>query len=318
MKTPRKPLLDFCKVTDEESVKHFRFLKNDIIRLAENFQLPEFVICNNGTKAERLEAMCIVLKRLAYPCRWTDLLSTFGRTEPELSLIFNETVRHIYTNFSHLLEDLNQPWLEVDNMNKFAEAVHAKGAALTGCIGFIDGTLRPCSRPSEHQEMIYSGHKRCHGLKFQGVMAPNGLFMTLHGPFEGKRHDITVLSRSGLLPELEQHLAGHNMGLYGDAAYQLHPNLTCPFKGNLTQLQEQFNESMSSMRQCVEWGFCKVLQQFSFVDFKKNLKLHLQPIGMYYTIATLLTNCHTCLYRSQTSDYFGVAPPTLENYLNRQ
>lgn len=35
----------------------------------------------------------------------------------------------------------------------------------------------------------------------------------------------------------------------------------------------------------------------------------------YYKVGTLLTNCHTCLYGSQISDYFKCNPPRQEEYL---
>lgn len=62
----------------------------------------------------------------------------------------------------------------------------------------------------------------------------------------------------------------------------------------------------------VEWGFGKICQTFAFLDFKKNLKLLLQPIGRYYLVAAILINCHTCLYGSQTSIYFDLDPPSIE------
>ena len=36
-----------------------------------------------------MEALLILLRRLAYPNRWCELVSLFGRAEPELSIIFN-------------------------------------------------------------------------------------------------------------------------------------------------------------------------------------------------------------------------------------
>ena len=74
---------------------------------------------------------------------------------------------------------------------------------------------------------------------------------------------------------------------------------------------------MSNVRECVEWGFGKVSTLFAFTDFKKNLKVGLQPVDKYYSVATILTNCHTCFYGSQTSDYFGLESPTIEEYLNK-
>ena len=43
-----------------------------------------------------------------------------------------------------------------------------------------------------------------------------------------------------------------------------------------------------------------------------------QPIGKYYLVAAVLAtcNCHTCLYGSQTSTFFGLDPPELEDYLS--
>lgn len=83
----------------------------------------------------------------------------------------------------------------------------------------------------------------------------------------------------------------------------------------LTAEQQQFNKSMSSVRESVEWVFGNIITNFAFLDFKKNLQLLLQPVGKYYLVGTIFTNCHTCLYGSQTSDYFNVQPPELEDYL---
>ena len=93
--------------------------------------------------------------------------------------------------------------------------------------------------------------------------------------------------------------------------------LISPFgRGQLTQPQIEFNKSMSAVRIAVEWNFGKVTQLFAFLDFKKNLKILLQPVGKYYFVGVLLANCHTCLYGSQTSSYFNVHPPSLEMYLS--
>ena len=53
---------------------------------------------------------------------------------------------------------------------------------LRNCFGFVDGTVRPISRPDENQRVVYNGHKRVHGLKFQSVVIPNGLIAHLYGP----------------------------------------------------------------------------------------------------------------------------------------
>ena len=72
---------------------------------------------------------------------------------------------------------------------------------------------------------------------------------------------------------------------------------------------------MSTIRESVEWGFNKIVQLFGYLDFKKNLKIGMQPVGKYYKVAAILTNCHTCLYGSQTSTFFNCPPPLLEEYI---
>ena len=60
-------------------------------------------------------------------------------------------------------------------------------------------------------------------MKFQSMVIPNGLIANLAGPFEGKRHDSTMLYQSGLLPQLQQHAFydGTPLCLYEEPAYPL-------------------------------------------------------------------------------------------------
>lgn len=147
------------------------------------------------------------------------------------------------------------------------------------------------------------------------------MIANLFGPIEGRRHDAFMLGVSGLLPQLERITKpnGEPYVLYGDPAYGMSAHVISPFKGaHLTQLQKQFNRQMSDVRVSVEWGFGKIIQYFSYLDFRKNLKVLLQPVAKYYTVGTLLTSCHTCLYGSTTSSFFDLEPPTLEEYLGNR
>lgn len=57
--------------------------------------------------------------------------------------------------------------------------------------------------------MLDNGHKRVHALKFQSVIAPNGMIANLYGPVEGQRHDAGMLRMSGLLTELNHYVYIH-------------------------------------------------------------------------------------------------------------
>ena len=115
----------------------------------------------------------------------------------------------------------------------------------------------------------------------------------MFGPIEGKRHDAFMLGVSGLAEKLGrfQRPNGEPCIIYGDRAYGLTRNILAPFRGvRLTDDQQEFNSRMSKLRVSVEWGFDKICLLFAFLDFKKNLKILLQPIGKYYLVAAVLAN----------------------------
>lgn len=148
-----------------------------------------------------------------------------------------------------------------------------------------------------------------HIISFQSVVCPNGIIANLFGLIAGRHHDAFMLCESNLMTKLEAKFRPpHVYALYGDPAYPLRPHLLAPYKGVIiTREQQVFNQGMS-----------KVVQYFAFLDFKKNLKILLQPIGKYYAVGVILTNCHTCIYGSVTSSFFHVPPPDVQTYLRNQ
>lgn len=161
------------------------------------------------------------MRSRAFPCRYVDLMAKFGRPKATLCIIFNHMLKHVYDTFGHLLTSWDQPWLSRENLTFFSECVEGRSALLRNCWGFIDGTFRPTTRPELNQRVMYNGHKRQHGFKFQAISAPNGLIANFFGPLEGSRHDAYMLAQSGVLRELEQHSFGVNgevLCIYGDPA----------------------------------------------------------------------------------------------------
>jgi hypothetical protein len=116
---------------------------------------------------------------------------------------------------------------------------------------------------------------------------PDGLIANLSGPYEGKRHDSTMLHQSGLLPLLEQHAFynGVPLSLYGDPAYPLGVHLQGPFKDrHPTPEMGLFNKAMNSVRVSVEWMFGSICNYFAFIDMKKQQKINLSAIGKTVTL----------------------------------
>ena len=163
----------------------------------------------------------------------------FGRSVPQLSIIFNQTIDLIDSSHNDRLSDLNQGWLSPRCLKAFADSAHRKVAALDNIWGFIDGTVRSCCRPKVNQRILYNGHKRLHAFNYQSVTTPGGMIANLFGSVEGKRHDCAILAMSGLLQTLQRYSHGPNgevLYIFGDPAYPLRRNLLAPYNGaQLTQ-----------------------------------------------------------------------------------
>ena len=254
--------------------------------------LPEQIRTHNRLRVNSSEGVCCLLKRFANPCRYLEMVSRFGRPVPELCVISNTVLDMIFEQWGFLLTAFNRELLNPQSLQTYADAIHAKGGPLTNCWGFVDGTVRPISRPGINQRVLYNGHKRVHAIKFQTVATPNGLVAFLHGPYDGRRHDSGILRKPGLLGLLEQHSFspdGNLMCTYGDPAYPLRPQLQAPFRdAHLEEDQELWNQRMSAVRVSVEWLFGDIVNYFKFIDFKKNLKIQLSAVGKMYIVYTIL------------------------------
>ena len=75
------------------------------------------------------------------------------------------------------------------------------------------------------------------------------------------------------------------MCIYGDPAYPHRSKLYDPFKGNnLAPLQKHYSKSTSEVRASVERVFEDVVNHFSLMAFKKNLKIELSTVGIMYIL----------------------------------
>ena len=141
-------------------------MKRDISCLACHFYIDLVV---NST-----EALYIVLSRLVDPCPYVDMVLLFGRSVPQLSMIFDQTVDLIDCSHNHRFRDLNQGRFSPHCFKNFCR-FSSKGASLDNIWRFLDGTVQPCCRPKANQAILYNGHKRwqaclkitvCHNSKW--------------------------------------------------------------------------------------------------------------------------------------------------------
>ena len=109
-----------------------------------------------------------------------------------------------------------------------------------------------------------------------------------------------MLVDSNLLHELEENVfspTGEPMGVFGDPTYPLRVHLQAPYRyGILTLMMKVYNAEMSSVRVTVEWLFGNIINDFKFLDFKKNFQIGMSSVGKMYLVCTLLHNAITYVY----------------------
>jgi hypothetical protein len=261
----------------------------------------------------------MLLRRLASPARLCDIEMQFGWEATRFSRITRLVAQYIYDRWKHLLR-FDPTRLTPHTLESFAHCMSAKGAPHHHVCSLMDGTLEEITRPTRNQRLVYNGWKQMHCLKYHVIISPDGMIIHLFGPIEGRRHDETCFKQSGVLDILKKHFwtpTREPLVVYGDPAYTVSTHVCTPYKGAaLTEAEQLFNTRMSRIREPVEWVFKEIGEQFGFLNFAKNQKLLLQPVGLFYLVAVLLCNCHTTLHHPQISQYFRCKPPKLAKYLH--
>lgn len=92
--------------------------------------LPGTFDCYQRTIADKLEGLCISLRWMLFPCRYSDKLARFGQPVPELSMISNTVMNDIYDIHGHKLYQCNHDILNPRYFDTYTDAILRKGAAL--------------------------------------------------------------------------------------------------------------------------------------------------------------------------------------------
>ena len=74
-----------------------------------------------------------------------------------------------------------QNWLFLASLQNYDDVIHNAGTPYTNCWGFVVRPVRPVCKPVTLERRLYNGLKRLHAVKFQSVVAPNGLIADLFG-----------------------------------------------------------------------------------------------------------------------------------------
>ena len=283
-------------------------------------------VLENRGRVSPEKAFLFTLYRLHCPGNLVDMQHYWGKEYTQLSRIFKAMVDYIHEQHVHLIKNNIEffvPWFP-----QYNEVVRRRIAAknngvvpeeLADIAVFIDGTIRPIDRPlgnNNIQRAVFNGKDKVHALKFQGLSAPDGMIIDMYGPVAGRHHDANLLGESNLHQRFDDAQQGlHHKKAYADKGYTEMLYIHVAYRGVMLPEQELENDLAKDSRgMSSEFGFGKIVERERYLDFKKGLKIQLQPVAKYYDVACILANAHTCLYGSTQSETFNIVGPTLGQY----
>ena len=68
------PSFNLQDKNEAECKANFRVEEDHVSRLEDALDIPAVFKCQQGTVCEGTEGLCILLKRFAYPCRFSDMI----------------------------------------------------------------------------------------------------------------------------------------------------------------------------------------------------------------------------------------------------
>ena len=166
----------------------------------------------------------------------------------------------------------------------------------------------------------------CHGLKFQTVMLPNGMWGSVYGA-SCRHNDLGMLNLSALQDQLIEYFVTNNVtvgdgitmpALFGDQIYQ--PTLAITSReGDAEEGSFQWwvDKRMNSAREVIEHGYGDMFELFLILHMKKKFKLYRTGPEMHalVVICMFLQNIYTCYNGSKVQGEMDCAGVTIDEYL---
>jgi hypothetical protein len=316
---------------DAQFRERIGFRKDDIIRLKNAILWPDQVLIGDDRPGKEFfvsgeMALLLLLRKHHRNVVFTELESEFGYRHSTLSKIFAGAERLLLELHGQRLTD-HMPFF-VDRFAMYNDALHRHfirkndicPPEAVNCCGFLDRTSVRTGRPRDWnvQEALYSMHSEFHCVAYQGFTGMDGMIIHFFGGEPGCRNDKRLLAQSGLNNLLQQLQQGQETQYwaYCDKCYvDLSHVRSAHTIQALNIFEALFNNIMGVVRVTVEWTFSKLKSVPKLVG-RGDSMMHLQQsnVDAHIKCAALITNMHTCLYGSNASMYFGVLPPTLEEY----
>jgi hypothetical protein len=100
----------------------------------------------------------------------------------------------------------------------------------------------------------------------------------------------------------------------GDLAYPLSVHMQRGVIDAQSPAELNYNKDFNTVRVAVEHDFHCLVSLFPYVDTYRKMKVLQNACRLRYSAAVIMHNWHVCCYGNQVGAYFGVLPPTLQQY----
>ena len=145
----------------------------------------------------------------------------------------------------------------------------------------------------------------------------NGLIVEAYGAAVGSDNDYRLQNDSQLgahlsalqVGQVPVYVSGSDKGLHlQQCIIPMHNNAVN------TPAEDFDNTAFSRARATCEWDVGRPASLFKYIDSRKVLLQHLQPIGLFFRVCCVMTNALTILDGNGTSEFYECATPTFASY----
>jgi hypothetical protein len=295
----------------------FRFRRVHFLTLMDEMELTgKSIKCRSGPAKSGQHAhvhnypaeICImvVLRRLAYPCTFENLVNIFGYPKNRICDIYHAGIDYIYFKYKKLVN--LETW--VPFFGKFADLYSEYGSPYASNVAMIDGTFTAICRPGGlrnvratnriDQRMYYNGDKGTHGYQTMGAFFPNGM-IAMSDPFYGKTHDSRLMNETGWIRIIREaaRADGRSYTVFGDAAFGSSDIVQCMVKGVYHPDDRSFNALMSRIRVSIENAFAGQSNQFQFLSFFRKNVMGGRHCPRQFIVAAIFMNIRATFYGNQ-------------------
>lgn len=274
--------------------------------------------------------LVLVLCRLRSTTQHLDHMGeVFGVDAGFISDFFEVGLNYLAENHLHRLELDNlskwAPRLEkycdafVDHFNARMGGGYATlpQPRFAGCNCTLDGTHFTICDPGD--DTYYSGYVGDYNVGVLGITGACGMTMALSPVYAGSANDPGMAIDCDLNRKLHDASPGPvhpPMRALCDAIFGLASNISPLPKSNIVHPYTKGElATLSSIRVSVEWNFCEFKMEMFHMNQQYKQKVNQTLPALIIRCAFFLRNLKRTLRGCNATTYFGVYPPTLDEYL---